>query len=135
MISKQKIVDQIKNDWSTKIQSEICIAILNYLFHDKSKNISHITYASLRKITGDIYDNEDLMTAIQYLSGDRVKLLDVKFELIENEQFFDISNIELKEARKTGELVHPETAELIKDYQEKVYVYFQPSSLVKNLQR
>lgn len=135
MITKQKIVKQIKNDWSNKIQSEICIAILNYLFHDKSKNITHITYTSLRKVTGDKYANEDLLMAIQYLCGDRIKLLDAKFELIENEQLFDISNIELKEARETGVLVHPETGELIKDYEDKVFIYFQPSSLSKNFQR
>ncbi len=94
-----------------------------------------ITYASLRKITGDKYANEDLMMAIQYLCGDRVQLLDVKFKLIENDNFFDISNSELKEARETGELVHPETGELIKDYEEKVYIYFQPSSIVRSLQK
>ena len=49
--------------------------------------------------------------------------------------FFDISNSELKEARETGELVHPETGELIKDYEEKVYIYFQPSSIVRSLQK
>jgi len=133
--SQKELIEQIRSDWSTKIQSKICIAILDYLFHDKRKNISHITYTTLRKVTGDIYTNEDLMIAIQYLCGDRVKLLDVKFELIEDEQFFDISNIELKEAQETGELVHPETGELIKDYQEKVCLYFQPSFLVKSLTR
>lgn len=135
MTSQRELIEQIKNDWSNTIQSKICIAILNYLFHDKRKNISHITYATLRKVTGDLYNDDDFMRAIQYLCGDRVKLLDVKFELIEDEKFFDISNIELKEAEETGELVHPETGELIKDYQEKVFLYFQPSFLVKSLTR
>lgn len=133
MISKHKIVEQINEDWSKKLQSEICIAILNYLLDDKSRNLSHITYGSLQKVVGNNYDNRDLLIAIQYLCGDKIKLLEAKFELIDEDNFFDISNYELKNARKTGKLVHPDTGELITDFEKRVFIYFQPSSLVKKL--
>lgn len=133
VISKQQIEEQIHQDWLQQPQSEICIAILDYLVRSNSRFISHITYGSLRKVVGKAYDNRDLLTAIQYLCGDRTHLLETKFELIDNDNYFDISDDEMLEARETGQLLHPETGKLICDFEDKVFIYFQPSSVVKNL--
>lgn len=133
VFSKQQIVEQIHQDWLQKPQLQICIAILDYLVHSSSQHISHITYGSLRKVVGKAYDNRDLLAAIQYLCGDRTHLLEAKFEFIDNENYFDISDDEMIEARETGQLLHPETGKLIRDFEDKVFIYFQPSSVVKNL--
>ncbi|BAY86933.1 hypothetical protein NIES267_64440 [Calothrix parasitica NIES-267] len=133
VISKQQIVEQIHQDWLQKPQSQICIAIFNYLVGSNSQHLSHITYGSLRKVLGKAYDNQDLLAAIQYLCGDRTHLLETKFELIENDNYFEISDDDMIEARETGQLLHPETGELINDFEDKVFIYFQPSSVVKNL--
>ncbi len=133
MVSKQEIVKQIYEDWSLKPQSKICIAILDYLIRNNTKPLSHITYGSLRKMVGEDHDNHDMLLAIQYLCGDRTHLLEAKFELIDNDNYFDISNFDLSEARETGQLLHPETGELIRNFEDKVFMYFQPSSLVKSL--
>ncbi|MEO1187036.1 MAG: hypothetical protein AAFX46_21220 [Cyanobacteria bacterium J06636_27] len=133
MISKQQIVEQIHQDWLQKPQSKICVAILDYLIRNNFQNLSHITYGSLRKVVGTVYDNQDLLAAIQYLCGERTHLLEAKFELIENDNYFDISDEEMIEARETGQLLHPETGKLIRNFEDKVFIYFQPSSVVKNL--
>jgi hypothetical protein len=133
VISKQQIEEQIHQDWLQKPQSQICIGILDYLVRSNSQHLSHITYGSLRKVVGNGFDNQDMLLAIQYLCGDRTPLLEAKFELIDNGDYFDISNSELSEARETGQLLHPETGELIGDFEDKVFMYFQPSSLVKSL--
>jgi len=133
VISKQQIVEQIHQDWLQKPQSQICIAILDYLVRSNSQHLSHITYGSLRKVVGKAYDNPDLLAAIQYLCGDRTHLLQAKFELIDNGNYFDISDDEMIEARETGQLLHPETGKLIRNFEDKVFIYFQPSSVVKNL--
>ncbi|MEL6459944.1 MAG: hypothetical protein AAFQ91_17105 [Cyanobacteria bacterium J06621_15] len=133
MISKQQIVEQIHQDWLQQPQSQICVAILDYLIRNNFQNLSHITYGSLRKVVGTVYDNQDLLAAIQYLCGERTHLLEAKFELIENDNYFDISDEEMIEARETGQLLHPETGKLIRNFEDKVFIYFQPSSVVKNL--
>ena len=133
VVSKQKILEQIYQDWQQKPQSQICIAILDYLVRSNFKHLSHITYGSLRKIVEKAYDDQEILIAIQYLCGDRTPLLEAKFELIDNSNYYDISNSELNEARETGQLLHPETGELIDDFEDKVFMYFQPNSLVKSL--
>lgn len=133
VISKQQIEEQIHQDWLQQPQSQICIAILDYLVHNNSQKISYITYGSLRKVVGKAYDNQDMLLAIQYLCGDRTHLLETKFELIDHGNYFDISDDEIIEARETGQLLHPESGELINDFEDNVFMYFQPSSVVKHL--
>ena len=133
MISRETIVEQIIEDWSEKTQSEICIAILDYLLRNQFSSLLYITYGSLRIVVGEKYKDTDLLEAIQYLCGDRTKLLKAKFEIIEDDNHIDIENSELKEAYETGQLLHPETGELISDFESKVSMYFQPSLLVKKL--
>lgn len=133
MISRQTIVNQINEDWSKKPQSEICIAILDYLFRNNFSSLSYITYGSLLKVVGGNYQNIDFLEAIQYLCGDKTNLLEAKFEIIEDDNHIDIENFELKKAYETGQLLHPETGELIRDFESQVSMYFKPSLLVKNL--
>jgi hypothetical protein len=134
VVSEQEIRKQIYEDWSQKPQSQICLAIFDYLLKNNHKSLSHITYGSLRKIAGVSNDDQNILMAIQYLCGDKTHLLEAKFELIDDEEnYFDISNSELNKAHKTGQLLHPQTGELISNFKEKVFMYFQPSSLIKSL--
>jgi hypothetical protein len=131
-MSRQRIIDQIHEDWGTKPQSKICVAILEYLLRINNSSF-HITFGSLKKAVGIVLDDKDLLMAVQYLCGDRIHLLEAKFELIDNENSVDISNSELKIALATGKLVHPENGELVSDFKDKVVMYFQPSSLVTSI--
>jgi hypothetical protein len=131
--SKQGIIERIYEDWGQKPQSKICAEILDYLLHVEASHPLHITYGSLRKVVGTNYGDNELLTAVQYLCGERIHLLDAKFELIDSDNCINISNSELNFARETGQLIHPENGELIRNYEEKVYIYFQPSSLVKRI--
>jgi hypothetical protein len=131
-----KIAEKIIEDWREKPQSRICMAILDYLLNIKTADSSRITYSflqeSINKSEKAANEDQDLWLAIQYLCGERVHLLEAKFELIDNGISFPISNSLLKSARKTGKLVHPESSKLISDFEDKVFMYFQPSSLVQN---
>lgn len=133
MFTREKILEQIEYDWSGNIQSEICQTIFDYLINNNPHSLSYITYGSLKKVIGADYNIESFLKAIQYLCGERTHLLDLKFELIDGEESYPISNDEYNEAQKTGELVHPETGELVRRFEDKVYMFFQPSSVVKTL--
>ena len=133
VISTLQIVEHIHHGWLQQPQSQLCIARFDFLRCSNIQNLSHITYGSLRKVVGKSYDNRDLLTAVQYLCGDRTHLLEAKFELIDNDNYFEISDDEMTEARETGQLLHPETGKLIRNFEDKVFIYFQPSSVVKTL--
>jgi hypothetical protein len=132
--SKQWIIEQIYEDWGESPQSEICIAVLNYLLSVPVHTLQHITYGSLRIVVGSQYSNQDMLKAIQYLCGDCINLLEAKFELIENDNdIFELSNDEVSLAKETGKLFHPETGELVSNFKEKVFMYFKPTSIVQLL--
>jgi hypothetical protein len=133
VVSKQGILAQIHEDWGQKPQSRICAEILDYLLKIDANRLLHITYGSLRQVIGTTYDDGELLTAVQYLCGERTHLLEARFELIDSDNCIDIPNSELNLARATGQLIHPENGELISNFEEKVYIYFQPSSIVKNI--
>ena len=134
MMSKQEIIEAIHQDWGDLPQSKICISILDYLLNTSESIYSYITYGSLRKIVGNEYDDSTILITVQYLCGERTNLLNANFEIIDdNENHFDITHDDLNLARKTGQLFHPDNGELIHDFEEKVYIYFQPSQIVKNI--
>ncbi|MEH2278672.1 MAG: hypothetical protein V7K40_28785 [Nostoc sp.] len=134
LASKEEVINQIYEDWGDNPQSEICFAVLDYLLRVPVKNLFHITYGSFKKVVGQNYTNDDVLKAIQYLCGERMNLLEMNFEIIENdENIFILSKEEVKIAQETGQLIHPETGKLVNNFKEKVFVYFQPSSLVKSI--
>jgi len=130
-VSNQSLIDTIIEDWGNEPQSQICISIVSYLHRRLENPPSHITYGILRRIIGNNYNESDFLLAIQYLCGARVKLLKPRFELIEDEEVFELSNDEVKLAQETGLLIHPETGEQIKSFDSKVFMYFEPESLVE----
>ncbi|BDA76001.1 hypothetical protein CAL7716_101670 (plasmid) [Calothrix sp. PCC 7716] len=133
-ISKKSLETQIYEDWGSNPESEICIALLNYLLRIPMDRSCHITFGSLKIAINNEHTDVELLKAVQYLCGDRTKLLEVNFELIENEEnIFSLSKSDVAAARKTGMLIHPETGEIIEDFEEKVFMYFEPSYLVKNI--
>lgn len=134
LASKEEVRNQIYEDWGDNPQSEISLAVLDYLLRVPVKNLAHITYGSLKKVVGQNYTNDDVLKAIQYLCGERMNLLEMNFEIIENdENIFMLSKEEVKIAQETGQLIHPETGKLVNNFKEKVFVYFQPGSLVKSI--
>lgn len=131
MNSRQKIITQINKDLGNSSKAEICVAILDYLL--RSPKISHITYGSLRKVVGDKYKNEDLLAAIPYITGDSTNLLEVNFELIIDDEIIPLTVAEVKIADRTKTLYNPDTGELVENFEDKVFMYFSPSSLVKKI--
>lgn len=132
--NKELIINQIYEDWGNNPQSQICISLLNYLLGIPTDRQCHITFGSLKIVIDKNHTDVELLKAVQYLCGDRTKLLEINFELIEDEEnIFPLSKSEVKIAQKTGELIHPETGQIINNFEEKVFMYFEPSTLVKNI--
>ena len=131
MNSKQEIIMQINNDLGNSPKAEICVSILDYLL--RVPRLSHITYGSLRKVIGDKYKDEDLAALIPYLTGDQINLLEANWELIENNDVFSLLVSQVKDADKTKVLYHPDTGELVENFEDKVFIYFSPSHSIKKV--
>lgn len=122
----EEYLARISEDWGNLSESSICFKIVTFIFQDYSKNVSSLTYQRLAQIAASGENNAALLRSIQYLCGDRVPVLEMKFELFDNNNHYQISAAEIKEAETTNYLIHPNTGEIFEDYKDKVLIYYSP---------
>jgi len=133
---KDQIYSRFAEDWGTSsLQVSICVKIFDYLLSRPFSQLKHLTYGSLKVAIKENTLDIDLLKAIQYLSGDRVPILLPHFEFIdEYDESFDLDNEDIRHAQKIGKLVHPRTGEYIENFEDKVVMYFTPSSFIQEIQ-
>ena len=134
MSSKSQLIKQINEDWAEEPQSDICLSILDLLLKLPTDKPSHLTYGRLRNTISQSYADRELLLAVQYLTGDRTQLLELHYELIDEDDIpYPLDDDSVRLAQETGELFHPETGDIVNNYKDKVVLYFMPSNLVKNI--
>lgn len=134
MSSKSQLIKQINEDWAEEPQSKICLSIFDFLLKLPTDRPLHLTYGKLRNTIGQSYADRELLLAVQYLTGDRTQLLELHYELIdEDDTPYPLDDDSVRLAQETGELFHPETGSIINNYKDKVFLYFTPSNLVRNI--
>ncbi|MDB9524770.1 hypothetical protein PN498_02120 [Oscillatoria sp. CS-180] len=133
MTSKRTLLETIRDDWGENIQSHICMEIVDYIFSVPCDQLAYLTYGTFRNVTQNKYSNQELLSAIQYLYGDVMKVLEVKFEYIEDGEDYPLDKEELAKAEETGYLVHPETGKEIEDFRDKVFIYFDAQNFRQEL--
>lgn len=128
---KNQIISYFAEDWGAlSPQFSVCEKIFNYLLSRPLNQLKHLTYGSLKIAIGEYRSDVDFLKVIQYLCGDRVHVLSIHFELMENNDYFQLDYDDIRDAKNTGRLVHPETGEYIDNFEEKVLMYFTPGSKV-----
>lgn len=126
-MQKQLFADRIREDWGDSLEAEICIKILNHLYQFGIENTYQISFEGFKLLIDRTDANAELLKAIQYLCGDRVNLLTASFNFAVQESWITIPKTDIKEALKTGVFLHPQTGEVIKDFEQKVFLTFEPS--------
>lgn len=120
----------IAEDFERDDDRQPFIRLAQYFFAHQ-KEIKHLTYSSIAQVAG-ITRPDKLLQVTQYLSGERVKLLRMKFELIIDDDIFPLDDETMYHAETTGDLIHPETGRRVDDYDRLVYPYFILSEEVEN---
>ncbi len=133
---KNEIYLHFAEDWgNSSLQFSVCVNIFDYLLSRPFSQLKHLTYGSLKIAIKKNISDIDLLKAIQYLSGDRVSILSPHFEFIdEYDESFDLDNKDIRHAQEIGKLVHPRTGEYIENFEDKVVMYFTPSSFIQEIQ-
>ncbi|MCG7869362.1 MAG: hypothetical protein JAY74_23690 [Candidatus Thiodiazotropha taylori] len=129
MENKREIIQAIEECWNTTTpQSLICMKLVNYLEMTDPQELEHISQASIQKILGNKFNLEPIIESIQFLAGNYIKLLDINFEFIdENDDIFPLERGDIAEARKIGVFAHPTTGDPVDNFEEKVFLYYQPN--------
>lgn len=132
---KEQIITRFAEDWGKKSpQYDVCVKIFDYLLSRPTNQLKHLTYGSLKNAIGDNPSDTDILTAAQYLCGDRTPVLSLHFEFSDKEdEFIYLEYDEVRWAKSTGKLVHPVTGEDIDNYEDKVFMFFTPSPLISEI--
>lgn len=135
-----------KHDINVKIQEDLkgpvfylCREIVSFLTSEDAKNLTHITYVTLINGTGKSFSSPEestlLIKATDYLSSNKVHLLDMHFQFIEsdNEEPIPLQEHEISHLLSKNEFFHPVTGEKVDNYQTLIFPYFTPTKLLESI--
>lgn len=135
---KHLIIERIDQDLQDPVKS-VCLQILCFLLSEDASNLKHITFKTI--ITGTKIDlsseksNLYLIKATDYLSSNKLHLLNMQFQFIENDDSdpIHIENDDISLALDSGEFYHPETGILLENFNNFIYPYFTPTEKLERL--
>ncbi|MFL9944285.1 hypothetical protein [Paraburkholderia graminis] len=131
-MNKKEAIQRVQAVWDTSPAASLCVAIVDQL----AEGVLHrLTFGQLYRLASkNDASQDDIARAVQYLTGNDLHLLDTEFEFIdENDDTYYFAMQDLNEAQHEGALYHPESGELIDNYEERVFPTFVPSSLAKEI--
>ncbi|WP_029051286.1 hypothetical protein [Ralstonia sp. 25mfcol4.1] len=112
--------------------ARICAAIVIYLEGGEFDRQLHLTYSIFKRLVSPRTDS-DLLAAVQYLTGAKANLLEMRYEFLDEDgEYHPISRSVVSTAAKLNALEHPVSGELVQDYQASVLVYFTPTEHARN---
>lgn len=135
MKKKTDILNQLTNNVALEQNIQvICIRIIDYICSISNKNtFKYISYSSLCKITEST--PEEVFQAVFAMFKYNLPILDIKFEFIEFEHSdpIEIPNEDVFEANITNIFFHPDTGEPVKNFKNKIFMYFSLSDFGKEI--
>ena len=100
-----------------------CSAIVTNLVAADANLTKHITFAALSRLAG-LSEAADSIPAATYLSGSRINFLRKSFMLILDDEEFEFTADEIYEAKASKKLYHPNTGEIVSDFEKHLYLFF-----------
>lgn len=119
--------DEILKKWDDVPAASLSIDILSFLADLPESELKVLTFRTLAGAAGRKPFDADLLAAINILSGS-LSLLDAHaFFVDENDKEYELDDEEFAEARRSGEIVHPVSGELIPEAANYIVPFFVPT--------
>ncbi|MCU8035048.1 MULTISPECIES: hypothetical protein [unclassified Shewanella] len=120
----------IKNDWRGDNSLKIVLLVFEYfkkraLRNDYSNIGFHqIYHEAIKNGVVQLGCEDEVKIIINYLLDKHIEFLKVNYFLVDDGLWHPLSVEELLDAKLHGSIVHPNTGELIYDYESKVCILF-----------
>lgn len=112
--------------------ARVCMAIVSFLVAQPPSKHLHLTYSSLKTAALPRSDS-DLLAAIQFLTGAKAGMLQMKYEFVDEQgEYHPVSRSELAAAERGEGFWHPETGEAVNKYRDQILIYFTPTDEARN---
>jgi hypothetical protein len=102
---------------------DMCVRVIDYLSTQPSQNLQHISFAALQAVSA-AESLEELTVVIRYLTGASVPALDLRFEFIDGSLVEPLAPEAVSVARAENAFFHPETGEVVSDFESKIFMHF-----------
>ena len=138
MLTKHDIYSKINHDLHGPV-GDLCRVVVDFLTSKEAKSLKHITYVSLVNGTKlDVQNNDAkvlLIKVTDYLSSNRMHLLDMHFQYIESDDSdpIPVDDDDVSHALHTGKFYHPYSGQLVDNYNHYLFPYFSPTDALEEL--
>ena len=103
-----------------------CKALYRYIMDNESA--THVTLAGACKVLNNSYDPRVVFSCLWALSNTPFEVLIPRYEFHDDEGgIHPLTASDVWEAKRHGSMPHPETGNLLEDYEDKVFLYFCPN--------
>lgn len=124
-------VDDLKREvnegWPDIPAGSLALGIIEFMGPLSNQELRMLTIPRLLEAVGRTQVDQEFLAALAILVSSTVHVLDPKAFLYEEGAEFHIDAQELATARQLGSLEHPETGELIEDFEARLIPYFESS--------
>lgn len=128
-MSADEIRAELEERWQDDPAAQVCLRIVNFIVNLPIGEQEFLTFRSLSHAAGKDGVDSELLKAVMILASSKIAALDARALLVDDDDTeHEIDPEELAEARRSGELVHPETGEIIVDFEDRVVPFFVPSA-------
>jgi len=131
MTSLDALRREINDLWLSELPgaTRVCVTLVDFLERTPADELQLLTFSSLKSIAKKDEVDEELLAAISLLTNTEFHLLESRLLFVDDDdREFEIDKDEFAEARETGELEHPETGAMVKNFLEKIFIFFEASS-------
>lgn len=128
-------VDEIRNElqerWRGTEVLELCLAIIDFISSHPADQTRMLTFKTILSAVKREAVDEHVLAAINVLANTRIHVLDTHAMLVDDDdEEHEIDPDRLAAAQKSGELFHPETGDLVPDFEAKIFPYFVPTERI-----
>ncbi|GKX58556.1 hypothetical protein [Leminorella grimontii] len=129
MLTRAQVVETIEADF--RLDPEVCRAchsFVEYICSTPKYNLRHIAFFNLKRVI-NTHDDRLVIKVARYFSGDVLPIVNICFEFIENDYIEQVSIEDFRLIQLENKFFHPESGELVSDFESKIFMYFSLSDL------
>lgn len=124
-MSIAELKETVQREWYGVPAVELCLRLLDFVDRMPSAELRMLTFRELVSAVGEKAVTPDLLTALAILTNPQVHVFDARALFVdEGGEETEIEPEELAEAHESGELVHPITGAIIKDFSPYIVPFF-----------
>lgn len=125
-MNSEQALAKMRSILDSEGKSEACFVLYEYVLN--GRGVTHVTVGNAYDVLQGDCSHEDVFRYLWLLSSSPFNVLELRYELHDErtEEIIPLSRSTVLEAEKEGTLEHPNSGELIEDYEGLVHMYFAP---------